>query len=247
MRQKVYDGDTIEAGQPITEGSINPHDIQDIMGRFDPNEGVQAVQAYLLSEVQKVYRTQGVNISDKHIELIIRQMLRKVKIIEPGDTNLITGSTVDIFTADEANQEAREQGLQEAEYKIELLGITKASLATESFLSAASFQETPKVLTEAAIKKKIDPLIGLKENVMIGQLIPAGTGVKAYDAVELNIDREDGEEVAEAEFEDLNDDLDLIDIDSISDVPLEGPTVQNDSDILFDQDFPTGEPNPKVE
>ncbi len=193
MRQKVYPGDRVEAGQPITEGSINPNDILRI-------KGVNAVQAYLLSEVQKVYRLQGVHISDKHIELIIRQMLRKVKVEDAGDTDLITGALVDMFALEEANDRAEEMGFDKAMGTRELLGITKASLATDSFLSAASFQETTRVLTDAAIKGKVDPLIGLKENVMIGQLIPAGTGVKAYDNVELEYEREDDDEISEAEI-----------------------------------------------
>ncbi len=177
---KVADGDIIEAGDELTEGSVNPHDILKI-------KGVQAVQRYLLQEVQKVYRLQGVDINDKHIEVIVRQMLRKVKIDEAGDTDLLPGSLVDMFEFEEKNKLAEEQGLRPAEGKRSLLGITKASLATESFLSAASFQETTRVLTEAAIKGKIDPLIGLKENIIIGKLIPAGTGMSKYRDVELDI------------------------------------------------------------
>lgn len=177
---KVSEGDVIEAGDELTEGSINPHDILKI-------KGLQAVQRYLLQEVQKVYRLQGVDINDKHIEVIVRQMLRKVKIEEAGDTDLLPGSLVDMFEYEEKNKQAEEQGLRPAEGKRSLLGITKASLATESFLSAASFQETTRVLTEAAIKGKIDPLIGLKENIIIGKLIPAGTGMSKYRDIELDI------------------------------------------------------------
>ncbi|HOK42114.1 MAG TPA: DNA-directed RNA polymerase subunit beta' [Thermoclostridium caenicola] len=177
---KVMDGDIIEAGDELTEGSVNPHDILKI-------KGVQAVQSYLLQEVQKVYRLQGVDINGKHIEVIVRQMLRKVKIDEAGDTDMLPGSLVDMFEFERKNQEAEEKGLRPATGKRALLGITKASLATESFLSAASFQETTRVLTEAAIKGKVDPLIGLKENIIIGKLIPAGTGMSRYRDIELDI------------------------------------------------------------
>jgi len=180
---KVMDGDIIEAGDELTEGSVNPHDILKI-------KGVQAVQRYLLQEVQKVYRLQGVDINDKHIEVIVRQMLRKVKIDDSGDTNMLPGSLVDMFEYEEKNKQAEEKGLRPATGKRALLGITKASLATESFLSAASFQETTRVLTEAAIKGKIDPLIGLKENIIIGKLIPAGTGLAKYRDIEVDINDE---------------------------------------------------------
>jgi DNA-directed RNA polymerase subunit beta' len=177
-RLKVTDGEVIEAGDELTEGSVNPHDILKI-------KGIHAVQSYLLREVQKVYRLQGVDINDKHIEVIVRQMLRKVKVDEAGDTNLLPGSLVDMFEFEDANAEAEANGLRPAEGKRALLGITKASLATDSFLSAASFQETTRVLTEAAIKGKIDPLLGLKENVIIGKLIPAGTGMNLYREIEV--------------------------------------------------------------
>ncbi len=177
---KVAEGDVIEPGDELTEGSINPHDILKI-------KGIQAVQRYLLQEVQKVYRLQGVDINDKHIEVIVRQMLRKVKIDEAGDTDMLPGSLVDMFEFEDKNQKAEEEGLRPATGKRTLLGITKASLATESFLSAASFQETTRVLTEAAIKGKIDPLIGLKENIIIGKLIPAGTGMAKYRDIELDV------------------------------------------------------------
>ncbi|NLU53667.1 MAG: DNA-directed RNA polymerase subunit beta' [Clostridiaceae bacterium] len=177
---KVSEGDVIEAGDELTEGSVNPHDILKI-------KGIQAVQRYLLQEVQKVYRLQGVDINDKHIEVIVRQMLKKVKIDEAGDTDLLPGSLVDMFEFEEKNKEAEAKGLRPATGKRALLGITKASLATDSFLSAASFQETTRVLTEAAIKGKIDPLIGLKENIIIGKLIPAGTGMAKYRDIEVDI------------------------------------------------------------
>ena len=172
-RLVVHDGDEIEAGDEITEGSIYPQDIMRI-------KGADGVQRYIVHEVQKVYRSQGVDINDRHIEAIIRQMLRKVKVEAPGDTNLLPGTMVDVLTFEEENNKAIEAGLRPAEGKRILLGITKASLATDSFLSAASFQETTRVLTEAAIKGKIDPLVGLKENVIIGKLIPAGTGLMKY-------------------------------------------------------------------
>ena len=177
-RLKVGVGDHVEAGDELTEGSVNPHDLLRILG-------VKAVQEYLLKEVLSVYRLQGVGVSDKHIEIIIRQMLRKVRVEDSGDTDLLTGSLVDIFRFEEANRKAIMEGGTPAIAKRILLGITKASLATESFLSAASFQETTRVLTEAAIRGKIDPLIGLKENVILGTLIPAGTGMKRYKDIEI--------------------------------------------------------------
>lgn len=177
-RLRVADGDFIEAGDEITEGSVNPHDILKI-------KGVSGVQSYLLAEVQRVYRLQGVDIADKHIEVIVRQMLRKVKIEEPGDTDLLPGGLFDIFKFEEENERVRAEGGEMATGKRVLLGITKASLATDSFLSAASFQETTRVLTEAAIKGKVDPLVGLKENVIIGKLIPAGTGMKKYKDITI--------------------------------------------------------------
>ncbi len=176
---KVRDGDTVEAGDELTEGSINPHDILKI-------KGVKGVQAYMLKEVQSVYRLQGVEISDKHIEIIIRQMLRKVQIEDAGDTEMLPGELIDIFRFERENEAVIMNGGQPAIAKRKLLGITKASLATDSFLSAASFQETTRVLTEAAIKGKIDPLVGLKENVIIGKLIPAGIGLKRYKNVEVS-------------------------------------------------------------
>ncbi len=178
-RIKVSEGDVVEAGDELTEGSVNPHDILKI-------KGINGVQSYLLQEVQRVYRLQGVDINDKHIEIIVRQMLRKVKIEDAGDTTLLPGGLVDIFDFDEENAKAVAEGKRPATGKRTLLGITKASLATESFLSAASFQETTRVLTEAAIKGKIDPLVGLKENVIIGKLIPAGTGMSRYKDINIS-------------------------------------------------------------
>ena len=181
---KVHDGDEISAGDPITEGSIYPHDILRIQGQTE-------VWNYLIKEVQKVYRSQGVDISDKHIEVIVRQMMRKIKIEDSGDTPMLAGSLVDIFEFNEENAKAEALGKVPAQGNVVLLGITKASLATDSFLSAASFQETTRVLTEAAIKGKSDPLIGLKENVIIGKLIPAGTGMPAYKDVSVETVNDD--------------------------------------------------------
>ena len=167
----------IEAGDELTEGSINPADILKI-------KGIKGVQTYLLKEVQMVYRMQGVEISDKHLEVIIRQMLRKCRIDDAGETNLLTGEMVDIFRFEAENEQAIKEGKRPAIASRVLLGITKAALSTESFFSAASFQETTRVLTDAAIKGKVDPLVGLKENIIIGKLIPAGTGMKRYKNVE---------------------------------------------------------------
>ncbi len=185
-RPKVTDGDVVEAGDELTEGSVNPHDILKI-------KGLKGVQSYLIQEVQRVYRLQGVDINDKHIEVIVRQMLRKVKVEDAGDTALLPGGLVDMFEFESENDKAVAQGLRPATGKRALLGITKASLATESFLSAASFQETTRVLTEAAIKGKIDPLVGLKENVIIGKLIPAGTGMSRYKDITINTANSIGE------------------------------------------------------
>ena len=191
-RIKVQDGVYLDAGDELTEGSVNPHDILRI-------KGVNAVQDYMLREVQRVYRLQGVEINDKHIEVIVRQMLKKIRIEDNGDTELLPGTMVDILDFEDINEEMIAQGKEPAEGKQVMLGITKASLATNSFLSAASFQETTKVLTEAAIKGKVDPLIGLKENVIIGKLIPAGTGMKRYRNVKLDT----GEDEYEMEDDDL--------------------------------------------
>lgn len=178
-RVRVKEGQLVEAGEELTEGSINPHDLLKI-------KGLRGVQTYLLKEVQRVYRLQGVDINDKHIEVMIRQMLRKVKVEDPGDTQLLPGGLIDIFEFEEENAEVFAGGGEPSTAKPVLLGITKASLATDSFLSAASFQETTRVLTEAAIKGKTDPLLGLKENVIIGKLIPAGTGMSRYRNVRVN-------------------------------------------------------------
>lgn len=177
-RMKVFDGDTIEAGDELTEGSINPNDILKI-------KGIKGVQEYLLKEVQAVYRMQGVEISDKHLEIIIRQMLKKCKIEDAGDSSMLPGELVDIFRFDKENESIIKEGGEPATASRVLLGITKASLSTNSFLSAASFQETTRVLTEAAIKGKVDPLLGLKENIIIGKLIPAGTGMKRYKNIDV--------------------------------------------------------------
>jgi DNA-directed RNA polymerase subunit beta' len=178
-RLKVQEGQVLEAGDELTEGSVNPHDILKI-------KGVRAVQDYMIREVQRVYRLQGVEINDKHIEMIVHQMLKKIRIEEPGDSDVLPGITMDVLDFDEMNRKLAAEGKELAEGKQIMLGITKASLATNSFLSAASFQETTKVLTEAAINGKVDPLIGLKENVIIGKLIPAGTGMKRYRNVKLS-------------------------------------------------------------
>ncbi|MGI6551698.1 MAG: DNA-directed RNA polymerase subunit beta' [Bacillota bacterium] len=183
-RVKVAVGDYVEAGDELTEGSVNPHDLLKV-------KGLRGVQLYLLREVQRVYRMQGVDINDKHIEVMIRQMLRKVKVEDAGDTDLLPGSLVDVFELDDENRRILELGGEPAKAKPVLLGITKASLATDSFLSAASFQETTRVLTEAAIKGKVDPLLGLKENVIIGKLIPAGTGMSRYRNIRVLTDKED--------------------------------------------------------
>ena len=197
-RIKVVDGQELEAGDELTEGSVNPHDLLKI-------KGIRAVQDYMLREVQRVYRLQGVDICDKHIEVIVRQMLKKIRIEESGDTEYLPGTMVDVLDYEDLNEELIAAGKKPAEGKQVMLGITKAALATNSFLSAASFQETTKVLTEAAIKGKADPLIGLKENVIIGKLIPAGTGMKRYRNVKLNTDAmiaaEEAERAARAEEE----------------------------------------------
>ena len=183
-RIKIQDGDYLEAGDELTEGSVNPHDILRI-------KGVRAVQDYMIREVQRVYRLQGVEINDKHIEVIVRQMLKKIRIENNGDTEFLPGTLVDVLEFEEENEKLIAEGKEPADGKQVMLGITKASLATNSFLSAASFQETTKVLTEAAIKGKIDPLIGLKENVIIGKLIPAGTGMKKYANIKLDTDEDE--------------------------------------------------------
>jgi DNA-directed RNA polymerase subunit beta' len=181
LRLRVKDGDRVGPGDQLTEGSPNPHDILRI-------KGLHALQGYLVQEIQSVYRSQGVDINDKHIEIIVRQMLRRVKVEDPGDTEFLPGELVDKFAFEEENAKAIAEGLEPAKARPVLLGITKASLATESFLSAASFQETARVLTDAATKGKIDPLTGLKENVIIGKLIPAGTGMQRYRGIKINVE-----------------------------------------------------------
>src|SRR5439155_17041951 len=179
-RLAVADGEPVGVGQQLTEGSVNPHEKLRV-------EGVQALQLHLAEEVQSVYRSQGVTIHDKHIELIVRQMLRKVHIIEPGDTEFLPGELVDRKRFEEKNSDVVESGGEAASARPILMGITKASLATDSWLAAASFQETTRVLTEAAISAKSDPLLGLKENVIIGKLIPAGSGLARYRNIGVRI------------------------------------------------------------
>ena len=178
---KILDGAVLEAGDELTEGSINPHDLLKI-------KGLRAVQDYMIREVQRVYRLQGVEINDKHVEVIVRQMLKKIKVDTAGDSEFLPGTTVEVLDFNEVNEELEAEGKEPATGTQIMLGITKASLATSSFLSAASFQETTRVLTEAAINGKVDPLVGLKENVIIGKLIPAGTGMKRYGDVKLSTD-----------------------------------------------------------
>jgi len=217
-RIKVQDGQVLEAGDELTEGSVNPHDILKI-------KGVRAVQDYMLREVQRVYRLQGVDINDKHIEVIVRQMLKKIRIEENGDADVLPGVSMDVLDFDDMNRKLIEEGKEPAEGKQILLGITKASLATNSFLSAASFQETTKVLTEAAINGKVDPLIGLKENVCIGKLIPAGTGMKCYRSVKLNTETAKGEELVLSE--ELEEDVNRYEIASAAADELRAEEAEN--------------------
>ena len=208
-RIKIVDGATLEAGDELTEGSVNPHDILKI-------KGVRAVQDYMLREVQRVYRLQGVEINDKHIEVIVRQCLQKIRVEEAGDSDLLPGSMVDALDFLELNEKLEEEGKELAVGSQVLLGITKASLATNSFLSAASFQETTKVLTEAAIKGKVDPLIGMKENVIIGKLIPAGTGMKIYRDIKLDSDVNEDDTLDFDDFSDYENDegmINMIEVD----------------------------------
>ena len=202
-RIKILDGTKLEAGDELTEGSVNPHDLLKI-------KGIRAVQDYMIREVQRVYRLQGVDIADKHIEVIVRQMLKKIRIENNGDSDFLPGILVDVLDFEDMNEELIAQGKQPAEGNQVMLGITKAALATNSFLSAASFQETTKVLTEAAIKGKVDLLIGLKENVIIGKLIPAGTGMKRYRNVVLSTDKDPEDEISfddEVSFDDVAEDV----------------------------------------
>jgi len=203
----VHNGDHVDKGQELTSGALNPHEVLRIRGVNDDEYGRQGVRSYITSEVQKVYRQQGVDINDKHIEVIVRQMMRKVRVEDAGSTDLLSGATIDISMLKNANKlvderiAAGEEGLSHATYTQLLMGITKASLATESWMSAASFQETTKVLTDAAIKGKVDHLTGLKENVIIGKLIPAGSGLSMYRDFEFEKD----ETVSgEAEYVDLS-------------------------------------------
>ena len=205
IKPEIEDGKYIEAGDELTEGSVNPHDILKI-------KGVRAVQDYILREVQRVYRLQGVDINDKHVEVIVRQMLKKVRIETPGDSEYLPGMTADTLEFNETNEKLVEEGKEPATATQILLGITKSSLATNSFLSAASFQETTKVLTEAAINGKVDPLIGLKENVIIGKLIPAGTGMKRYRSVKLTTDTVEELNVSEDGEFSLGEDTDDIEV-----------------------------------
>ena len=216
-RIKITDGAFLEAGDELTEGSVNPHDILKI-------KGVRAVQDYMLQEVQRVYRLQGVEINDKHVEVIVRQMLKKIRIENNGDSDFLPGTMVDFLDYEEENERLATEGKEPAEGKQVLLGITKASLATNSFLSAASFQETTKVLTEAAIKGKIDPLIGLKENVIIGKLIPAGTGMKRYRSIHLDSDIDEN---AELDVDDLMGE----DIFTEEDVEINETDLDSDNDV----------------
>ena len=212
-RIKVVDGQELEAGDELTEGSVNPHDLLKI-------KGIRAVQDYMLREVQRVYRLQGVEINDKHIEVIVRQMLKKIRIENNGDTDLLPGTLVDVLDFEDVNEKIIAEGGEPAEGKQVMLGITKASLATNSFLSAASFQETTKVLTEAAIKGKVDPLIGLKENVCIGKLIPAGTGMKRYRNVKLDTGFEEEEENDDIDMELGISEMDMQEIEPEAEIPV---------------------------
>ena len=226
-RIKVMEGQVLEAGDELTEGSVNPHDLLKI-------KGTRAVQDYMLREVQRVYRLQGVDIADKHIEVIVRQMLKKVRIETAGDSEFLPGTLVDVLDYEDTNEALIAQGKEPAEGKQTMLGITKAALATNSFLSAASFQETTKVLTEAAIKGKIDPLLGLKENVIIGKLIPAGTGMKRYRNVHLSTDNEVAETI------EITDDDELILTEAPEEVIEE--TVDTDETVETSETVETEEP-----
>ena len=218
-RIKVQDGVMLEAGDELTEGSVNPHDILKI-------KGLRAAQDYMLQEVQRVYRLQGVEINDKHIEVIVRQMLKKIRIEEKGDTEFLPGTMVDVLEFEEVNEQLVAEGKEPATGEQIMLGITKASLATESFLSAASFQETTKVLTEAAIKGKVDHLVGLKENVIIGKHIPAGTGMKKYRDVKLNTDIKMEDEL------DLEDDIEFDENGDLTDEVTEEAIVDENADAV---------------
>ena len=221
-RIKVQDGQVLEAGDELTEGSVNPHDILKI-------KGLRAAQDYLLREVQRVYRLQGVEINDKHIEVIVRQMLKKIRIEENGDTSFLPGSMVNVLEFEDVNEKMVAEGKEAATGEQIMLGITKASLATDSFMSAASFQETTKVLTEAAIKGKVDHLVGLKENVIIGKHIPAGTGMEKYREVHLNTDIKVDEDI------DFDEDLDFEDELPVEDNAVEEVT-EAEADVTTEED-----------
>ena len=232
-RIKVQDGEEIAAGDELTEGSVNPHDILKI-------KGVSAVQNYMLREVQKVYRSQGVEINDKHIEIIVRQMLKKTRIEDAGDSEYLPGTLVDVLDIEEVNEINEAEGLRPVVANRILLGITKASLATNSFLSAASFQETTRVLTDAAIKGKVDPLIGLKENVLIGKLIPAGTGMKRYRSVRLDSDYARDINTDEYSFEEYSEELGDSDEFASDDFTSENYDSEDDIDAGVDNIEETG-------
>ncbi|GFI42658.1 DNA-directed RNA polymerase subunit beta' [Lachnospiraceae bacterium] len=238
-RIKVQDGAVLEAGDELTEGSVNPHDILKI-------KGLRAVQDYMIQEVQRVYRLQGVEINDKHIEVIVRQMLKKVRVEEAGDSEFLPGTNVDRLEFEDVNAELEREDLVPALGEQIMLGITKASLATNSFLSAASFQETTKVLTEAAIKGKVDPLIGLKENVIIGKHIPAGTGMRKYRDIKLDSDRELEDELMldeEAGLQDIFAEVEETDVDELEDMSgfeyddTDSIDSENDTDFETEEEF----------
>ena len=205
-RIKIMDGAVLAAGDELTEGSVNPHDLLKI-------KGLRAVQDYMLREVQRVYRLQGVDINDKHIEVLVRQMLKKIHIEEAGDSGFLPGTMVDILEFEDKNEELEAEGLTPATGSQVMLGITKASLATNSFLSAASFQETTKVLTEAAIKGKVDHLVGMKENVIIGKPIPAGTGMRKYRDVKLDTELDMDDELSFDEEIEMPDAEEVVEIE----------------------------------
>ncbi len=235
-RIKPIDGKVIEAGDALTEGSINPHDILAI-------KGVRAVQDYMLQQVQQVYRSQGVEIGDRHIEVIVRQMLKNIRVEESGDSDVLPGISMDVLDFDEMNEKLVAEGKTPATGKQIMLGITKASLATNSFLSAASFQETTKALTDAAINGRIDPLMGMKENVIIGQLIPAGTGMKRYRNIKLNTELKfadeteyDEEEAAEDELQEIEESEEMTDVEDFDNDVDEDDDYGSDEDA-FDDDF----------
>ena len=225
-RIKVLDDQVLEAGDELTEGSVNPHDILKI-------KGIRAVQDYMLREVQRVYRLQGVDINDKHIEIIVRQMLKKIRIEDNGDSSYLPGTLVDVLDFEDTNEQLIAEGKQPAEGSQVMLGITKASLATDSFMSAASFQETTKVLTDAAIKSKVDPLNGLKENVIIGKLIPAGTGMKRYRSVKLDTEMDEINFFDDDEEIDFGDDLESTELEDAvdTDADAEDEAEENTSDL----------------